>query len=357
MAFLDRVLDAPSYGYVRDGRLHVPSTRELLREFFSRLNVVRTRKSWLCAWCWFATLALFVPLGLFLRFHLDPWLVALGFLYSMVALGTHGTIWFHRYSTHRAYTFRNAWLRTLCRNLVIKIVPEEVYVVSHHVHHARADQAGDPYNAAAGFLYCFLADANHQGVNRDLSEDDYRRTAALLKHTGVRLNSYRAYQRWGSLCHPAWTIAHYALNWAFWYAAFFVAGGHPLALALFGSAAIWAVGIRTFNFAGHGSGHDQRQDGVDFHRADMSVNQLWPGYVAGEWHNNHHLYPRSARSGFLPYQLDLAWWFIRSCAWLGIVSSYRDDKAVFERDHLQPWAAREALAALNDASRGGGARS
>jgi sn-1 stearoyl-lipid 9-desaturase len=91
-------------------------------------------------WCWTATLVLFVPLGLFLRFHFSLWLTALGFVYSMVVLGTHGTIWFHRYSTHRAYTFRNTWLRTLCRNLVIKIVPEEVYVVSHHVHHTKADQ-------------------------------------------------------------------------------------------------------------------------------------------------------------------------------------------------------------------------
>lgn len=350
VAFLDRVLAAPSYGYVRDGQLYVPSTRELLLEFFARLDLRASRKNWLSCFCWFASLALFVPLVLFLTYHFEWWLVAVGFVYSMVVLGTHGTIWFHRYATHRAYTYRNAWLREIARNLVIKIVPEEVYVVSHHVHHKSADLPGDPYNAQGGFLYCFLADANHQGLNRELSQDDYRRAAGLLKHTGVRINSYAAYQKWGSLCHPLSTFAHYALNWLFWYAAFFLLGGHALALALFGSAAIWAIGIRTFNFAGHGSGHDQRKPGVDFNRADRSVNQLWPGYVAGEWHNNHHLYPRSARAGFLPYQLDLAWLFIRGCAQLGVVTSYRDDKAQFVRDHLLPARKLDCEPPLADAA-------
>jgi stearoyl-CoA desaturase (delta-9 desaturase) len=261
----------------------------------------------------------------------------------MVVLGTHGTIWFHRYSTHRAYTFRNAWLRTLCRNLVIKIVPEETYVISHHVHHRYSDQPGDPYNAQAGFLYCFLADVNHQGVAKDLSESDYDRVCGLLRHTGLRINSYASYQKWGSVCHPASTIAHYALNWAFWYGAFYLVGGHALALALFGSAHVWAMGVRTFNFAGHGSGKDARVEGVDFSTEDLSVNQLWPGYVAGEWHSNHHLYPGSARCGFRRHQVDLAWYFIWSWAQLGAISSYRDFKADFVRDHWQPYLFKKEL--------------
>jgi fatty-acid desaturase len=60
-----------------------------------------------------------------------------------------------------------------------------------------------------------------------------------------------------------------------------------------------------------------RRDGVDHNREDMSINQLWPGYVAGEWHNNHHLYPKSARSGFKPYQFDLAWCYIKMMSMLG----------------------------------------
>ena len=29
------------------------------------------------------------------------------------------------------------------------------------------------------------------------------------------------------------------------------------------------------------------------------------------WQNNHHLYPGSARAGFLPYQIDFAWVYIQ----------------------------------------------
>jgi superfamily II DNA or RNA helicase len=56
------------------------------------------------------------------------------------------------------------------KNLMIKLIVEEAYVVSHHVHHLLSEQPGYPYNVNGGFWYCFLADANHQGVNRDLDE-------------------------------------------------------------------------------------------------------------------------------------------------------------------------------------------
>ena len=62
---------------------------------------------------------------------------------------------------------------------------------------------------------------------------------------------------------------------------------------------------------------------------DMSVNQLWPGIVAGEWHNNHHLYPKSARAGFLSYQIDFAWYYIKFMSMIGAVSSYKDSKKQF----------------------------
>src|SRR2546430_7246242 len=99
---------------------------------------------------------------------------------------------------------------------------------------------------------------------------------------------------------PARTVTHLLLNWMFWYGVLFVLGGHALGTAIFGASFFWAFGIRTFNFDGHGGGRDARRRGHDFNRNDLSINQWWPGYVAGEWHNNHHLYPTSARSGFLP---------------------------------------------------------
>ena len=341
MAFLVQVLERPSYGYTRGDALYRPTTGEMWREFATRLNVFATVKNWLPAWSWFSTSLLAVPLVVFATQYFTWQLALLGFVYSMVGLGSHGTVWLHRYATHRGFTFTNDISRFIVRNLVIKIVSEEAYVVSHHVHHHISEKPGDPYNAHGGFLYCFLADVTHQLVARDLDPKQYQRLTQLLTHTGVKTNSYAQYQRWGSICHPLRTVAHFALNWAFWYAAFYAMGGHALATALFGASAIWAVGIRTYNYDGHGRGVDKRVDGVDFNRADLSINQKWAGFVAGEWHNNHHLYPNGARSGFQPYQLDLPWLFIRGCAAIGAVSTYRDHTAQFLRDHYEPWLAKQ----------------
>jgi stearoyl-CoA desaturase (delta-9 desaturase) len=336
-AFLSRVLEPPSYGFAREGRLYVPTHRELWGEFSGRVNVLRSRKQWLPLWSWVSSLALLPFLVVFLRSHFRVSLMLLGLVYSMVVLGTHGTIYLHRYCTHRAFSFKSPAWRFLCRNAVIKIVSEELYVVSHHVHHRFTERAGDPYNVHGGWLYCFLADVTHQPIAKDLAEAEYTRAGQLLAHSGMRINSYETYLQWGSLSDPARTVVHYALNWAFWYAVFFALGGHALATAIFGMSFVWAVGIRTFNFDGHGRGRDSQRDGYDFHRGDLSINQWWPGYVAGEWHNNHHLYPTSARSGFLPHQLDLAWCAIRACAWMGGIERCRDNRADFFRDHYGPY--------------------
>jgi stearoyl-CoA desaturase (delta-9 desaturase) len=337
MTFLERVLDPPSYGFSRGDGLYVPSRREILREFFGRLNIFSSKKNWLPFFYWTTSLSFGIPLVISLVRYANFWLILAGFIYSMVLMGSHGTFWLHRYGTHRAFRFRHPWIAAICRNLVIKVIPEETYIISHYVHHQFSEQPGDPYNVHAGWLYCFLADTNHQAIARDLSERDYAHLCRLIEHTGVHVNSYAQYKRWGTLCHPFFTVLHFALNWAFWYATFYWLGGHALATTIFGWAGVWAIGVRTFNYDGHGGGKDLRRDGSDFNRADLSVNQIWPGYVAGEWHNNHHLYPNGARSGFLPYQLDLPWLLIKSLSLVGAVSSYRDYHADFFQDHYLPW--------------------
>ena len=45
------------------------------------------------------------------------------------------------------------------------------------------------------------------------------------------------------------------------------------------------------------------------------------GLFSGEWHNNHHLYPGSARAGFLKGQLDLVWVYIFVLHKAGMIST------------------------------------
>lgn len=335
MAFIDKVLQKPSYGWAdENGKLIIPTTRELYTEAFSRLNIFATRKNWSSAISWVMAACL-LPFALlaFFKFFSIP-LFVVGLVYGMVVMSTHGTIWFHRYSTHKAYTFSHPIWRFITQNLVLRTFPEEIYVVSHHVHHSKSDEPGDPYNARGGFLYCMLSDVNHQSIAKDLSEEEYGKAAGFLKHTGVWINSYASYLKWGSVASPYYTVGLWLLNWAFWYGLFFLIGGHGLACALFTGTLFWFVLVRAFNYTGHGKGEVKHVEGVDFDRRNLSINQVRPGLLSGEWHNNHHLYPSSARAGFLPFQLDLAWLYIFSLYKLGAVSSYRDNKQDFLKKYV-----------------------
>jgi fatty-acid desaturase len=338
MPFIDYVLQEPSYGWQNEkGILVKPSPKELLVELFFRINIFESKKNWVALAGWFWVICLLPFLFTFIFYYFNWWLLLLTIFYSMVVMGTHGTIWYHRYCTHRAFKFRNDLWRFITQNLVIKLIPEEIYVISHHVHHSKSDQPGDPYNTAAGFLYCFLADTNHQPISKILDEKSYKRVTGFLNHTGIKINSYQQYQKWGSAAHPLRTISLWIFNWAFWYSAFFFMGGHALACALFSGALIWVVGVRSFNYNGHGKGHLKHREGLDFNANDMSINQYRPGLLAGEWHNNHHLFPGSARSGFLPYQLDFAWCYIYFLYRIGGVTSYHDSKKQFYEQYYLPY--------------------
>ncbi len=330
MAFIDNILQKPSYGWSNtNGKLIVPSKKQLFKEAFSRINIFRTKKNWIASLSWLMT-ACMIPFLYFFIVNYFSWQLLLVIpLYSIIIMGTHGTIWFHRYCTHKAYRFSHPFWRVITQNLVIKTFPEEIYVVSHHVHHAKSDQPGDPYNPQAGFLYCMLSDVNHQSICKSLGEADYKRASQFLRHTGVQINNFRQYAKWGSITKPFYAIRLWLLNWIFWSLILYFIGGAGLVCAIFTAAMLWFILVRAFNYTGHGKGEDKHVDGIDFDRSNLSINQMRPGLFTGEWHNNHHLFPGSARAGFLPYQLDLAWIYIFCLYKIGVISSYHDSKKEF----------------------------
>lgn len=59
----------------------------------------------------------------------------------------------------------------------------------------------------------------------------------------------------------------------------------------------------------------------NFKTDDDSVNVWWvAALTAGEgWHNNHHAFPGSARSGFKHYEIDPSWLVIRLMKSIGLV--------------------------------------
>ena len=71
MAFLDYVLEPPQYGWQDSkGSLVKPSAGQIVKEFFSRLNVFKDRKNWLSfmSWLQVACLAPFFFLFIFKYF-------------------------------------------------------------------------------------------------------------------------------------------------------------------------------------------------------------------------------------------------------------------------------------------------
>lgn len=330
MAFIDNVLQRPFYGWENSaGELIIPTNKQLLKETLSRINIFRDRRNW-SSFFSVMLIALMTPFLYMFLFHYFTWPMAIVFfLYAMIVMGTHGTVWYHRYCTHKAYQFSHPVWRFITQNMVIRTVSEEIYVVSHHVHHAKADLPGDPYNSRAGFLYCMLAEFNHQRISKDLSKTDYHKTSRFLRHSGIGINSYRQYQYWGSVSSPFYIVGMWMINWFFWFIVLYFIGGYSLVCTLFSSAMLWFIFIRAFNFTGHGNGKKKHVDGLDYDRSNLAINQSRPGLLTGEWHNNHHLYPASARAGFLPNQLDLAWIVIFSMFKLRLVSSYHDSKKEF----------------------------
>lgn len=337
MPVSSRILYRPSYGWTdAEGRLRVPSGRQLWREAFSRMNIFRSRRNWISFLSLLLLLA-WLPLMYLFLFHYFTWGRLLLFLvYSLFLMSIHATVWLHRYCTHRAFTFRHPFWRILFRNLVIRTVPEEIYVISHQVHHALSDKPGDPYHAGGGFWYCMLAEFNHQRIAPDLSEKDYAVVRKMMRPSGIRLNSYAAYRKWGTLSPPWAVTGSLLLNWGAWLLILVGLGGPGTACTLFCGALSWFIVVRAFNYTGHGRGKPHHREGIDFDHRNLSLNQLRPGILAGEWHNNHHLFPASARTGFLPYQADLPWLLILGMYKLGIVQEYQDAKPLFYQRYWQP---------------------
>jgi stearoyl-CoA desaturase (delta-9 desaturase) len=134
MAFIDSILQEPSYGWKStNGELIVPTKKQLWKEALSRMNVFKSRHNWLS----FASVTMIVcllPFLYFFLFHFISIKLMIAFLaYTMIIMGTHGTIWFHRFCTHKSYKFSHPIWRIVTQNLVIKTLAEETYTISHHV--------------------------------------------------------------------------------------------------------------------------------------------------------------------------------------------------------------------------------
>lgn len=325
--FYSRLLEPPTYGWDASS----PSRSDVWREFFKRMNVT-DRRNWLPLFQWGLMIALEIVMIVYLALFFTPGTFAIGLFYGFFLLPSwQGSFYLHRFGAHRTYRFASPLMSFLARNAVIRVISEEPFLLSHHVHHVHSDDVYDPHRPSSGRLTCLLADVNQQLVRRDLSAADYERARGLIVHAVPRTNDYEGYRKWGSVTSPSAHFIGVLANWLFWAACFFALGGWSLVFAIFGCSTIWFWSSRLFTYRSHAKSADELLKDRDFHREDLSLNFWLPGVMAGEWHNNHHHFPWSARTGYSRFQIDAPYVLIRLFYAFGAIASYRDGTMEFKQ--------------------------
>lgn len=211
---------------------------------------------------------------------------------------------YHRLITHRGYRVPRLveYFLVTCGTLAVEGGPID-WAVTHRIHHAHTDRAGDPHTPLDGRWW------SHAGW--------------ILRGTAQ--------------AHDPLAINHYAPDlikdryyvWLnrFYYLPLIVLG---LALLIFGGwgVMLWGVFLRVtlalhatwlVNSATHLWGR------IRFATGDESRNSWWVALLTfGEgWHNNHHAYPTSARHGLRWYEIDFNWIGIRVLQLLGLAHAVK----------------------------------
>lgn len=212
------------------------------------------------------------------------------------------TAGFHRYFSHRAYTLgRGAqFLVALVGTMAWQRGP--LWWASHHrVHHRTSDTPKDPHRPEDGWWHAsFLWVFRHRAVQRRVIPD-------LLRYPELEW-----LDRW-HMAPPVLLAAVMtaAFGWSGLVHGFLV----PTLLC-------WHC-IGAVNTVGHTRGSR------DFDSGDRSTNHALLALVTfGDgWHNSHHAFPRSARHGLGPGQVDVNWLLLRALSAVGVVRGLREPTA------------------------------
>jgi stearoyl-CoA desaturase (delta-9 desaturase) len=344
----------PTYGHSGpDGAPYRPTVREALREWIDAMDGYHHPSRRLPA-AFFAFHVATAAAGAVSCLHPTWGGVAYGVLVGWIITTFYHTLWYHRFCSHVAFNFSSRWFTRafLWTNPIA--LREEMYAIPHRIHHERSDQVGDPYGPHLGWLGSYLATESQQRVNTAIDERRYDALARSLKHIGFPLNSYAQFQRTGSVERVSHYVARTVFAQSVGMAVSYALGGWHFVSVWYAALFVVTFFMRDFPWRGHGGDfRTTKIAGWEFDERSRSVNSAVFGYIAGEWHDNHHLLPASANCAFLPGQLDFPFQIVRLWRRLGIVDSYYDASDTFrERGYA---SAAEVAAAAHDAPAATGA--
>ena len=329
------ILVEPNFGYARNGLPYRPTFVETIKEWLFAVNCVSHSEHSLTAINFAFQLATSVPFFIFLIGYASP--SSLLFLFcAVLCLGTvYNTIWYHRYCSDMAFRFtRPIYAKImLWTNPMAFIFREEIYALPHRIHHQRTEQAGDPYGPHLGYFANFLSPELTQRINPHITSEEFESRKNSLRHIGLHSHSYARFRKTGSIENLYHYVARLVLSQAIWIAAVYAMGGWAFVMAYYSAVFIATVLIRDFNWRGHGGRYpgQVKRPGWEFDRKTRALNQYFYGFIASEWHDNHHHYMTSARNGFLHGQIDAAFLIVKSLHRLGVIESYIDARPFFHK--------------------------
>ncbi len=209
---------------------------------------------------------------------------------------------YHRYFTHRSFQTNKAveYILAFISCASGEGGPIE-WVVTHRRHHALSDQEGDPHSPKKGFWWAHFT----WMLYRDkflITDEGYKKYAPEMYKDPVL--------RWFNKYH--W-VPMLILG-----IALFLMGGWPFVVwGVFLRSVVVYHGTWCVNSASHIWGYQS------YKTTDTSRNNWWVAlWTFGEgWHNNHHMFARSAKHGLRWWELDVTYRMIQVLWVLGLATN------------------------------------
>jgi stearoyl-CoA desaturase (delta-9 desaturase) len=228
--------------------------------------------------------------------------------YAVRLLGL--TVAYHRYFSHRAFKTSRPMQLVLGVLGALTLQGGVIWwAETHRRHHRSADTPDDLHSPHyLGFLYA------HFGWFLD------------KKHRATRLEAVPDLARFPELVWlDRWHFVPFAILAVGLYAAF--GAGAMIWGAFIPTVILWEY-THWVQSMSHMLGGYRRWDS-----ADRSRNHWLLGVLAfGEFHNNHHRFPSSAKQSCAWWEPDVGYWFLRALAALGLVWNVRVPHLNEDRD-------------------------
>ncbi len=195
-----------------------------------------------------------------------------------------------------------------------------------------------------------------QKLNVEIPEERYEQLKKSLEHIGFPMNDYAQFRRTGTVEKLWHYFSRTLVAQAFWCSAAYALGGVGYVVTWYAATyTLWFL-LRDFGWRGHRGAHKRR--GWEFHEASSATNQRFYGYLASEWHDNHHHFPNSANIGFLRSQFDGAFQLVKLMKMVGRPWTRSNARAVAQCASASPdsvpredHGARQSVPTLSKATR------